>query len=60
MAASTKSTVEAAEGSKEARRKDNNGCTEVRNSEEVPAVMCEMRRMRSVKKTKVTKQSKEM
>ena len=33
--------VEAAEGSTEARTKDDNGCTEMRNSEEVPALIKE-------------------
>ena len=36
IAASTEGEVEAAEGSPEARRKDVNGCTEVRYREEVP------------------------
>ena len=31
--------VEAAGGTTEARRKDDNGCTEVRNTEELPAFM---------------------
>ena len=31
--------VEAAGGSTEARRKDDNGCTELRKREEVPALM---------------------
>ena len=35
--ASTEGKVEAAEGSTEARKKDDNGCTELRNREEVPA-----------------------
>ena len=39
IAASTEGEVEAAEGSTEARRKKQNGCTEVRNREEVPALM---------------------
>ena len=33
----TEGTVEAVEGRTEARRKDENACTEVRNIEEVPA-----------------------
>ena len=37
VGASAESKVEAAEGSTETRRKDDNGCTEVRNREEVPA-----------------------
>ena len=36
---STEGKVEAAEGSTEKRRKDDNGCTEVRNREEVSALM---------------------
>ena len=39
VGASTEGEVEAAEGSTEARRKDDNGCTEVRNREEVPVLM---------------------
>ena len=39
VGASTEAKVEAAEGSTEARRKDDNGCTEVRNIEEVPVLM---------------------
>ena len=39
VGASAESKVEAAEGSTEARRKDDSGCTEVRNKEEVPALM---------------------
>ena len=35
----TEGKVAAAGGSKEARRKDENGCTEVRNTEDVPAFM---------------------
>ena len=31
--------VQASEGSTEARRKDDNGCTELRHSEEVPALI---------------------
>ena len=37
--ASTECKVEAAEGSTEAGRKDDNGCTEVRNREEVTALL---------------------
>ena len=37
--ASTEGKVEAADGSTEAGRKDDNGCTEVRNREEVTALM---------------------
>ena len=36
---STEGKVEAAEGSTEAHGKDDNGCSEVRNREEVPALM---------------------
>ena len=39
VGASTEGEVEAAEGNTEARRKDDNCCTEVRNGEEVPALM---------------------
>ena len=39
VGASTEGKVEAAEGSTKAHRKDDNGLTEVRNSEEVPALM---------------------
>ena len=39
VGASTEGKVEAAEASSETRRKDDNGCTEVRNREEVPALM---------------------
>ena len=39
VGASAESKVEAAEGSTEERRKDNNGCIEVRNREEVPALL---------------------
>ena len=39
VGASTEGKVEAAEGSSEAHRKDDNGCTEVRNREEVPALI---------------------
>ena len=35
----TEGKVEAAQGRAEARRKDENGCTEVRNTEEVPAFL---------------------
>ena len=41
VGASKEGKDEAAEGSTEARRKDENGCTEVRNSEEVPALIRE-------------------
>ena len=41
LGASTEGKVEVAEGNTEARRKDDNGCTEVRNSEEVPALIKE-------------------
>ena len=36
---STEGEVAAAGGSSEARRKDENGCSKVRNREEVPAFM---------------------
>ena len=39
----TEDKVAAAGGSTEARRKDENGCTEVRNTEDVPAFMKEER-----------------
>ena len=39
VGASTEGKVEAAEGSTEAGRKDDNGCTEVRNRDEVKALM---------------------
>ena len=39
IGASKGGQVEVAEGSTEACRKDDNGCTEVRNREEVPALM---------------------
>ena len=39
VGASTEGKVEAAQGSTEARRKDDIGCTELRNSEKVPALM---------------------
>ena len=39
VGASTEGKVEEADGSTEERRKDDNGCTEVRNPEEVPALM---------------------
>ena len=39
VGASTEGKVEAAEGSTEERRKDDNGCTEVPNREEVPALI---------------------
>ena len=39
VGASTEGKVDEAEDSTEARRKDDNGCTEVRNIEEVPALM---------------------
>ena len=39
VGASTKGKVEAEEGSTEARTKDDNGCTEVRQREEVPALI---------------------
>ena len=39
VGALAKSKVDVAEGSTEERRKDNNGCTEVRNREEVPALL---------------------
>ena len=35
--------VEAGEGSTEARRKDENGCNEVRNREEVPELLVNRR-----------------
>ena len=35
----TEGEVEAAEGNTEARRKEDNGCSEVRNREEVPELM---------------------
>ena len=37
--ASTEGKVEAAQGSTEARRKHDNGCTELRSREEVTALM---------------------
>ena len=39
VGASTEGKVKASEGSTEANRKDGNGCTEVRQREEVPALM---------------------
>ena len=39
VVASTEGKFEAAEGSTEARRKDDNGGMDVRNSEEGPALM---------------------
>ena len=39
VGASKGGKVETAEGSTDARTKDDNGCTEVRNREEVPALM---------------------
>ena len=39
VSASTEGKVEAAKGITEARRKDENACTEVRNREEVPELM---------------------
>ena len=39
VGASTDGKVEAAQGSNEARRKHDNGCKEVRDREEVPALM---------------------
>ena len=39
VGSSTEGKVEAAAGSTDARRKDDNGCTEVRNREEVPTLM---------------------
>ena len=39
VGALTEVEVEATEGSTKARRKDDNGCTEVRNREEVQAFM---------------------
>ena len=41
VGASKGGKVETAEGITEARRKDDNGCTEVCNSEEVPALIKE-------------------
>ena len=43
---------EAVEGSTEARRKDENGCTEVRNSEEVPAFNKDEKYSRNLKNNK--------
>ena len=39
VGASTEGKVEVAEGSAEGRRKDDNGCTEFSNREEVMALM---------------------
>ena len=39
VVASTEGKVEAAQGSTEARKKDDYGCTKERNSEEDPALM---------------------
>ena len=39
VGASTEGKVGAAESSNEARREDDNGCTEVCNREEVPSLM---------------------
>ena len=45
----TEGKVEAVECSTEARRKDENGCTEVRNTEEVPAFNWDEKYRRNLK-----------
>ena len=49
----TEGKVEAVEGSTEARRKDENGCTEMRNIEEVPAFIQDEKDGRNLKDNKL-------